>query len=444
MIQHNNVKGGSQSYIRIHNYLIGQQIGKGSFASIRIAYQMNNKNPLAIKILSKKQLLECSKGETIVFNETILAPLLDHPNIIEIFEIAESSGQIFQVMRYAENGDMLQYLRKKPITLEYAVIVMDQLLSAVEYLHSLGICNRDIKLENILITKQGNIKLCDFGIAAFQGDLLLNNNCGSFEYSAPEAINSKAYCGFKADMWSVGVVFYSLFTRKLPFSNVDRGFDYSVPIDYSTIPNDFKPLIQSLLSIDPNNRPLATDARSYPAIRNSTHEKKPPLSALFFDSQILISQTKVLTKLSQVLNVPYTDLANRLKSESLKKERLLFQLFNGRMEKDTQTSMFPFRRNIHIASGPQRPMISNKHDFPTHSCAILGAIKKFVIPQKGTISSAITLEPIIVFHEGDNEHEIIYDCFDNGSNSSLVLFADEISEPLSHRIFDHLASQFHK
>ena len=341
-------------------------------------------------------------------------------------------------MRYAENGDLLQFLRKNPINYDLSIKIFDQLLNAIEYLHSLGICNRDIKLENILLTKQMIVKLCDFGISTFTSNGILNSNCGSFEYSSPEAINNSSFDGFKADMWSCGIIFYSLFSRKLPYNITDSGINYNNPIDYSLIPLNIQPIIQSLLSLDPLKRPSASELRNNPIFRLKNINIKPSLSLILSDFDFQSDFLKITSKISQILNLPLREIINRINLNNFNREKLLFILYKQKFYLNYSQSLFSFKQNLNISTSPQ---FRNQKNFPVCSSSLLSSLRKFIIPKKGTMSSAISEDPIIILNEDSLEFEIQYDCFDINGSSLLSLSGSNSIEPLSTKIFQHLTNE---
>ncbi|OHT02152.1 hypothetical protein TRFO_30857 [Tritrichomonas foetus] len=348
-----SLHAGNESHIKVHDYMIGDPIGRGAFAQIRISFHHRSKNPFAVKVISKSKLQQSKNGKQMLFNETVLAPLIDHPSIIEIIEISDSHSQIFQFMRFAEHGDLLRRLRKAPFENSVALRIIDQLLSAVEYLHANGIVHRDIKLENILLSKHTGAKLCDFGLASLTFDGRVSGNCGSFEYSAPEAIRQPVFDGFKADMWSVGIVIYAIFSRKLPFNQVGREFNYSEPIDMTAVPPNIQPLILKLLSIDPNDRPSATEARAFEAIKSSQTRKKEPLSMLHMPDLSHENSFVIISRLSQAMHVSFQSMRAKLTSPNMNRQKILFLLFKRRYERLNLAGMeIPFRRVLVANSEP--------------------------------------------------------------------------------------------
>ena len=448
-----NLRVGSEQFIKVHDYNIGDQIGRGTFSQIRVAFHFRSKKPYAVKIISKAKLATCPRSKHIFFNETVLAALVDHPCIIDVQEMADSDSQIFQFMRFAEHGDLLHKLRKTPFEMSIAVRLIDQLLSAVEYLHSVGICHRDIKLENILLSRHGGIKLCDFGLASITFNGVITGNCGSYEYSAPEAIRSPEFDGFKADMWSVGVVIYAILSRRLPFPKVTPDYQFNEPIDFTPIPRDFHDLIGQLLSIDPTQRPSATECRALPLLKSQQVRPKIPLSSLRFDNSIMIDRESSVSTLSQVLGMQPDLFNSRLNSQEMNKEKLIYLLFQRKQERIRTGGMdqIAFKGNQPTPPKGQffaPPPIANvailekRQNFPTSACTVFAALHSFSIRQKCCVSSPLSISPSIVLHKDGQEYRVSFHIMDEaGGSSSIILCADTASADLLSFLMKYLTQK---
>ncbi|OHT05483.1 hypothetical protein TRFO_26750 [Tritrichomonas foetus] len=208
--------------------------------------------------------------------------------------------------------------------------LIDQVLSAIEYMHNLMICHRDIKPNNILISNEMNAILIDFGFADFCFNSMKNPNCGSFGYIAPEIVEGVEYCGMKADIWSIGVLIYTIFSKIPPRSNC---LDIS-KLDYSALPDEsISDLVKFILVENPKDRPNITQIRNHYAfnvIPKIPSEKVPDLSHSMSDIEI---NKGILERLSRITNKDEDSLLPCLKSQNLTKEKILYFLINKNFQK---------------------------------------------------------------------------------------------------------------
>ena len=173
----------------------------------------------------------------------------------------------YLVLEYVDNGELFEKIATNGrLDEEEAVKYFRQILSAVGYCHSFNICHRDLKPENILLTKDGNIKIADFGMAALHQnpEHRLKTSCGSPHYAAPELIKGNTYRGDKVDTWSMGVILYATLAGRLPFdvegsgknwlgpllSTIKRG-EYEMAAEFS---DEVVSLIRKMLQVNPRDR----------------------------------------------------------------------------------------------------------------------------------------------------------------------------------------------
>nr|XP_009511219.1 PREDICTED: serine/threonine-protein kinase MARK1 isoform X2 [Phalacrocorax carbo] len=187
--------------------------------------------------------------------------ILNHPNIVKLFEVIETEKTLYLVMEYASGGEVFDYLvahgRMKE---KEARAKFRQIVSAVQYCHQKCIVHRDLKAENLLLDADMNIKIADFGFSnEFTVGNKLDTFCGSPPYAAPELFQGKKYDGPEVDVWSLGVILYTLVSGSLPFDGqnlkelrerVLRG-KYRIPFYMST---DCENLLKKLLVLNPIKR----------------------------------------------------------------------------------------------------------------------------------------------------------------------------------------------
>lgn len=146
---------------------------------------------------------------------------MNHPNIVKIFEAFETENHVYLVMEYVGGGSLHSYLKEKPhrrLEEEDAKFIFKQILTALHYCHRKSIAHRDIKLENILLDENKQVKLIDFGFSTcIPNDKKIKMFCGTPSYMAPEIVAKEEYAGPPADMWASGVLLYALMNGCFPF-----------------------------------------------------------------------------------------------------------------------------------------------------------------------------------------------------------------------------------
>ncbi|KAH7885850.1 Pkinase-domain-containing protein [Phlebopus sp. FC_14] len=212
---------------------VGRTIGKGSSGRVRIARHSKTGIYAAVKIVSKNVLTNsvnrlADSAEHMLLSverEIVIMKLIDHPNIMRLYDVWETSTELYLVLEYVEGGELFDYLcNKGRLSTSEALSYFQQIICAVDYCHRFNIAHRDLKPENLLMDKEKNIKVADFGMAAWQASRtngLLQTACGSPHYAAPEVIMGKEYDGRSSDIWSCGVILFALLAGRLPFDDED-------------------------------------------------------------------------------------------------------------------------------------------------------------------------------------------------------------------------------
>uniref|UniRef100_A0A2K6F155 Serine/threonine-protein kinase SIK3 n=1 Tax=Propithecus coquereli TaxID=379532 RepID=A0A2K6F155_PROCO len=254
MLRGRNSATSADEQPHIGNYRLLKTIGKGNFAKVKLARH----------ILTGK---EVSAGHDPwhfifqLFREVRIMKVLNHPNIVKLFEVIETEKTLYLVMEYASGGEVFDYLvahgRMKE---KEARAKFRQIVSAVQYCHQKFIVHRDLKAENLLLDADMNIKIADFGFSnEFTFGNKLDTFCGSPPYAAPELFQGKKYDGPEVDVWSLGVILYTLVSGSLPFDGqnlkelrerVLRG-KYRIPFYMST---DCENLLKKFLILNPSKR----------------------------------------------------------------------------------------------------------------------------------------------------------------------------------------------
>ena len=215
---------------KISHYEIGKVIGKGAYATVKICKNKITQEKFAMKIYEKKILNDNIKKKCILREIEILKKL-NHPNIVKLYDTIISDKNILLIQELV-NGISLRDFYNKEIRnqrnisqnkLKILTLIFKQIFSAFDYIHKKNIFHRDIKLENILLTKNYEIKIIDFGFGLYNPrNYLQKFFCGTPNYMAPEIIMKKEYDCQKADMWSLGILLYKLFCADFPFKGKDE------------------------------------------------------------------------------------------------------------------------------------------------------------------------------------------------------------------------------
>ncbi|KKF92623.1 Serine/threonine-protein kinase GIN4 [Ceratocystis platani] len=209
-----------------------------------------------------------------VEREVAILKLVQHPNIMKLYDIWENGEYIYLILELVNDGDLFTLItRNGRLAEEAAISLFRQIMSAMTYCHYFKICHRDLKPENILVTHDGQVKIADFGMAALHQTEThkLHTACGSPHYAAPELLKAHHYLGNRADIWSMGVILFAMLTARLPFdeeevshvhAKVKRG-EYEMP-EFLSI--EAKDLIRRMLEVNPDRRITMYDMWRHPLI----------------------------------------------------------------------------------------------------------------------------------------------------------------------------------
>jgi serine kinase len=198
-------------------YIVGKTLGSGSYASVKSAYDINQKHKVAIKIISKKKSFKVYLTKFLPREIATMRNLGHHYAVIKFYQIIETTTRYFFIMELAENGDLLREIKAKEyIQEDQAGRWFIHLYEGIRYMHGKGLVHRDIKCENLVLDKENTLKITDFGFAKKSGRTrsggpsLCDTYCGSYAYAAPEILKGIPHDPEITDIWSMGVVLFTM------------------------------------------------------------------------------------------------------------------------------------------------------------------------------------------------------------------------------------------
>ncbi|GES64565.1 serine/threonine protein kinase [Aspergillus terreus] len=258
----------------VGNYTVGRLIGKGSFGKVYLAsHKLTNGSKVVLKSSNKE---DTNLAREIHHHRQFL-----HPHIARLYEVIVTEKLVWLVLEYCPGDELYNYLlRHGPLPVEKVKRIFTQLVGAVAYVHSKSCVHRDLKLENILLDKHENVKLCDFGFTReYEGkSSYLQTFCGTICYSAPEMLKGEKYAGEKVDVWSLGIILYALLAGELPFDEDDDQVTKTrilteEPTFNDKFTEDAKSLINLLLSKRPLIRPSLDEILGHPFLAEHASEQ---------------------------------------------------------------------------------------------------------------------------------------------------------------------------
>jgi len=265
-------------------------LGRGNFSEVHLGVSKETNVRVAIKIIQK---MGSKDKPEMLNNEVNILKKMEHPYIIKLFDIFDTETILYLVMELVTGGELFdRIVEREQYSEENAKQVMRQLLSAIEYFHSLGIVHRDLKPENLLLeneTDDTNIKVTDFGLSRiYSHDMIMQTACGTPGYVAPEVLECRGY-DKEVDMWSAGVILYILLCGYPPFysekepelfeSIMQANYSFHIPY-WDHISDEAKDLICHLLVVNPKERYTATEAIQHQWFEVDNDTMKKPLNSV--------------------------------------------------------------------------------------------------------------------------------------------------------------------
>ncbi|RNF13432.1 SNF1-related protein kinase [Trypanosoma conorhini] len=257
---------------RFGPYHVGETIGRGTFAKVKLAVHEPTGTQVALKIIPRKVMEQDARSNVKITREIKILQVLRHPNIVRLYDVVQTTHDIVLVLEYVSGGELFDYIcGKGRLTEEVARSIFQQIVAGVAYCHRYQVAHRDLKPENIMM-EQGStrIKLGDFGLSSVVRDgCFFETSCGTPNYASPEVVSGRPYAGPETDVWSCGVVLYTMVVGALPFddSNVGNLFkkiqtaNYKIP---DALSDEVKDLLRRMLVVNPLERATMEQVMRHP------------------------------------------------------------------------------------------------------------------------------------------------------------------------------------
>ncbi|CAI2367382.1 unnamed protein product [Moneuplotes crassus] len=244
-------------------------IGKGGFGKVYPVTHIQTEMKVALKYIEKNTHSDINSIERLC-NEINILKKVRHPNIVKLYQTFEDPDNLILCTEYLDLGDLFDYTtQRERLTEKEARRLFRQIIFALSYLHSIRICHRDLKLQNVLIDQNKNAKLIDFGFSKeYSKGEKLNETLGTPAFSSPEIILRKPYFPEKVDVWGCGIILYFLLTGKHPFANFNKEAMYKNILNgkikpHRSINNRVERLLKGIFNVDQNKRFTLEDIREH-------------------------------------------------------------------------------------------------------------------------------------------------------------------------------------
>lgn len=266
--------------LTLDDFEVGRALGKGKFGNVYLAREKKSKYIVALKVLSKKQLVKHNVQHQLR-REIEIQSHLHHCNILQLFGYFYDDHRVYLILEYAPRGELYKKLRDcQRFDEQTSSCYIRQLIDALEACHSRDVIHRDIKPENILIGFHGELKIADFGWSVHAPSSRRQTMCGTLDYLPPEMVQHKVY-NKTVDLWCLGVLTYEFLVGSPPFEmeTLEGTYEKILKVEYTTpdyLSNLSIDFIGRLLQRRPEDRMPLADAKNHDWIVTHNNKYKQP------------------------------------------------------------------------------------------------------------------------------------------------------------------------
>ena len=283
-------------------FIIGEEIGKGTFGVVRIATHIITGEKVAVKMLYKSKIKEDSDKKRLE-REIKILKILRHRNIVQLYNCIQTSSTIYLVMEHIKGKELFEIIvQKKRLSELESLRYFQQLISGIEYLGKIHVAHRDLKPENLLIDSKNNLKIADFGLSnMYKSNELLSTACGSPCYAAPEMLMGEKYFGLSSDIWSSGIILYTMLCGRLPFEDKNNDILYQKIKEGNFTTPDFlsdsaKDFLHKILTVDPKKRYTILQIKKHPWF-NQLDQRKYMTKGLLLNKFVVPIDEDIINKM---------------------------------------------------------------------------------------------------------------------------------------------------
>ena len=438
-------------------YKYGRLLGKGAFGKVNLSLHILTGRLVAIKSINKEKITSERQRQKIKSETSIMKRLSKSNNIVKIFETYETKKHICIVMEYICAGDLLTYIKKRSKLQEpVAKFIFKQIILALKYIHQNNIVHRDIKLDNILIDLDNNIKICDFGVSRIinKNDVMLEQ-CGTPAYIAPEILLNEGYEGFTVDVWSAGVVLYAMLSGTVPFKGTDLKELNNIIISgkyqpIEDISKEASNLLKNILEVDPKKRITIENILNHPWLLDVDLNFWKNQNLFTNAEYVLLAKSNVDYRnienkddMVEIFDIRNLDTIDENINKNVKTKSFILAPFNTSISDSNNESMdnssisLKYNKNNNIYNDKQKNLSNNEDitDYNNPDLKILNGAIKFIskvkdLNRKYELNNNQEIDHGVVIMPNDSDEKNKKD--NNNANSPFNgSFSKYLSKPFS-------------